>query len=44
MFYSLIVGSSFGTLSEVIGELQRAAGAAERIGELLRASNAIVAP
>ncbi|PKM24486.1 MAG: ABC transporter ATP-binding protein [Gammaproteobacteria bacterium HGW-Gammaproteobacteria-12] len=44
VFYSLIVGSSFGTLSEVIGELQRAAGAAERIGELLRASNAIVAP
>ena len=32
------------TLSEVIGELQRAAGAAERIGELLRSSNAIVAP
>ena len=44
VFYSLIVGSSFGTLSEVIGELQRAAGAAERIGELLRARNAIVAP
>ncbi|MFT0632365.1 ABC transporter transmembrane domain-containing protein [Pseudomonas sihuiensis] len=44
VFYSLIVGSSFGTLSEVIGELQRAAGAAERIGELLRASNSIVAP
>ena len=44
VFYSLIVGSSFGTLSEVIGELQRAAGAAERIGELLRAGNAIVAP
>jgi len=44
VFYSLIVGSSFGTLSEVIGELQRAAGAAERIAELLRAGNAIVAP
>nr|WP_024308038.1 ABC transporter transmembrane domain-containing protein [Pseudomonas sp. P818] len=44
VFYSLIVGSSFGTLSEVIGELQRAAGAAERIGELLRSSNTIVAP
>ena len=44
VFYSLIVGSSFGTLSEVIGELQRAAGAAERIGELLRSRNAIVAP
>ena len=27
VFYSLIVGSAFGTLSEVVGELQRAAGA-----------------
>ncbi|RMH85759.1 ATP-binding cassette domain-containing protein [Pseudomonas sp. AOB-7] len=44
VFYSLIVGSSFGTLSEVIGELQRAAGAAERIAELLRARNEIAAP
>lgn len=44
VFYSLIVGSAFGTLSEVIGELQRAAGAAERIGELLQSSNAITAP
>ncbi|MDX1297813.1 MAG: ABC transporter transmembrane domain-containing protein [Pseudomonas sp.] len=44
VFYSLIVGSAFGTLSEVIGELQRAAGAAERIAELLQARNAITAP
>ncbi|KTC43658.1 MAG: ABC transporter transmembrane domain-containing protein [Pseudomonas sp.] len=44
VFYSLIVGSAFGTLSEVIGELQRAAGAAERIAELLRAENLILAP
>ncbi len=44
VFYALIVGSSFGTLSEVIGELQRAAGAAERIGELLQARSQIVAP
>ncbi|MCU1716896.1 ABC transporter transmembrane domain-containing protein [Pseudomonas sp. 5P_3.1_Bac2] len=44
VFYSLIVGSSFGTLSEVIGELQRAAGAAERISELLQAQNLITAP
>ncbi|VVP87636.1 Putative multidrug export ATP-binding/permease protein [Pseudomonas fluorescens] len=44
VFYSLIVGSAFGTLSEVIGELQRAAGAAERIAELLRSENIIVAP
>ncbi|OMQ37079.1 MULTISPECIES: ABC transporter transmembrane domain-containing protein [Pseudomonas] len=44
VFYSLIVGSAFGTLSEVIGELQRAAGAAERIAELLRAQNIIQPP
>ncbi len=44
VFYSLIVGSSFGTISEVIGELQSAAGAAERIAELLQTSNAITVP
>ncbi|EJL04285.1 ABC transporter, permease/ATP-binding protein [Pseudomonas fluorescens Q2-87] len=44
VFYSLIVGSAFGTLSEVIGELQRAAGAAERIAELLRSQNIIQPP
>ena len=44
VFYSLIVGSAFGTLSEVIGELQRSAGAAERIAELLRSENIIQPP
>ncbi len=44
VFYSLIVGMAFGAISEVIGELQAAAGAAERIAELLQAENAIVAP
>lgn len=44
VFYSLIVGSAVGTLSEVLGELQRAAGAAERIGELLQSNNDIQAP
>ncbi|NBA96213.1 ATP-binding cassette domain-containing protein [Pseudomonas sp. R5(2019)] len=44
VFYSLIVGSAFGTLSEVIGELQRAAGAAQRIGELLQARSDILPP
>jgi ATP-binding cassette subfamily B protein len=43
VFYSLIVGSAFGTLSEVIGEMQRAAGAAERITELLQARSEITA-
>ncbi|QHF43788.1 ABC transporter ATP-binding protein [Pseudomonas sp. S35] len=44
VFYSLIVGSAVGTLSEVLGELQRAAGAAERIAELLQSTNEIQAP
>ncbi|MFZ6046469.1 ABC transporter transmembrane domain-containing protein [Pseudomonas sp. CR3202] len=44
VFYSLIVGAAFGAVSEVIGELQSAAGAAERIAELLQARNAIHAP
>ncbi|HDS1737480.1 ABC transporter transmembrane domain-containing protein [Pseudomonas sp. BP8] len=44
VFYSLIVGSAFGTLSEVIGELQRAAGAAERVAELLAAQSSILPP
>ncbi|WP_166256662.1 ABC transporter transmembrane domain-containing protein [Marinobacter salicampi] len=44
VFYSLIVGSSVGSLSEVIGELQRAAGAAARIVELLRTESEIRAP
>ncbi|AOE86331.1 ABC transporter transmembrane domain-containing protein [Pseudomonas sp. TCU-HL1] len=44
VFYSLIVGAAFGAISEVIGELQSAAGAAERIAELLQAHNDIQAP
>ncbi|WP_240476443.1 ABC transporter transmembrane domain-containing protein [Marinobacterium rhizophilum] len=44
VFYSVIVGTAVGSVSEVIGELQRAAGAAERILELLAARNEIAAP
>ena len=44
VFYSLIVGMAFGAISEVIGELQSAAGAAERIAELLRTRNLITTP
>lgn len=44
VFYSVIVGAAVGSISEVIGELQRAAGAAERLVELLSAKNAIRAP
>ena len=36
-FYAIMVGSGFATLSEVWGELQRAAGAAERLLELASA-------
>lgn len=36
VFYAALVAGSMGALSEVFGDLQRAAGAAERLGELLR--------
>jgi ATP-binding cassette subfamily B protein len=35
VFYAALVAGSMGALSEVFGDLQRAAGAAERLGELL---------
>jgi ATP-binding cassette subfamily B protein len=35
VFYAVIVASAAGTISEVIGDLQRAAGATERLFELL---------
>jgi len=44
VFYALIVGSSVGSISEVVGELLRAAGANERLMELLHAENQIVSP
>lgn len=44
VFYSVIVGSAVASISEVIGELQRAAGAAERTMELLNATNQIQSP
>ncbi|UTW00749.1 ATP-binding cassette domain-containing protein [Marinomonas rhizomae] len=42
LFYSIIVAGAVGAISEVMGELQRAAGAAERIMELLSAKSAVV--
>ena len=42
LFYSIIVAGAVGAISEVTGELQRAAGAAERIMELLSAKSAVV--
>jgi ATP-binding cassette subfamily B protein len=44
VFYAMMVGSGFATLSEVWGELQRAAGAAERLLELIHTPSLIVDP
>ena len=44
VFYAVIVASAVGTISEVIGDLQRAAGATERLFELLAVEPAIRAP
>ena len=44
VFYAVIVATSGAGLSELWGELQRAAGAADRIGELLAERPLIVAP
>jgi ATP-binding cassette subfamily B protein len=44
VFYSAVVATGAGTVSEVWGELQRAAGATERLIELLDTQPAISAP
>jgi ATP-binding cassette subfamily B protein len=44
VFYAVVVATGAGTISEVWGELQRAAGATERLFELLDARPEIVAP
>ncbi|MHB8347126.1 MAG: ABC transporter transmembrane domain-containing protein [Acidiferrobacterales bacterium] len=44
VFYSVLVAGSVGAISEVVGDLQRAAGAAERLMELLATRPDIVAP
>jgi ATP-binding cassette subfamily B protein len=44
LMYSMFVGSSAAALSEVWGEVQRGAGAMERLAELLAARPAIEAP
>jgi ATP-binding cassette, subfamily B, bacterial len=44
VFYAAIVAGSVGALSEVWGELQRAAGATERLMEILASRPAILAP
>jgi len=42
--YAVLVASAVGAISQVISELQRAAGAMERLMELLEAENEIKAP
>ncbi|MCP5366664.1 MAG: ATP-binding cassette domain-containing protein [Hyphomicrobiales bacterium] len=44
MYYAVIVAFSVGVISEVFGELQRAAGATERLVELLDMEPEILAP
>lgn len=44
VFYAVLVAGAVGAISEVIGDLQRAAGATERLMELLATRPAIAAP
>ncbi|MEQ9695814.1 ABC transporter transmembrane domain-containing protein [Shimia sp. SDUM112013] len=44
VIYSVMVAGSVGALSEIWGELQRAAGATERLVELLRAEDSVQDP
>jgi ATP-binding cassette subfamily B protein len=44
VFYSVVVAGSVGAISEVVGDLQRAAGATERLFELLDAVPVIAPP
>jgi ATP-binding cassette subfamily B protein len=44
VFYAVLVAGAVGSISEVIGDLQRAAGATERLFELLGIEPAIRAP
>ena len=44
VFYAVLVAGAVGSISEVIGDLQRAAGATERLFELLGVESSIRAP
>jgi len=44
VFYAIMVGSGVATISEVWGEVQRAAGAAERLVELINTDSLITDP
>ena len=44
VFYAVVVAGSVGAVSEVVGDLQRAAGATERLLELMRIESEIAPP
>ena len=44
LFYAIVVAGSVGAISEVVGDLQRAAGATERLIELLATETDVPAP
>ena len=44
VFYAVVVAGAAGAISEVVGELQRAAGASERLIDLLATKSDITAP
>ena len=44
LFYAIVVAGSVGAISEVVGDLQRAAGATERLFELLATETDVPAP
>jgi ATP-binding cassette subfamily B protein len=44
VFYAVVVAGAVGAISEVIGDLQRAAGATERLVELLHATDTVQDP
>jgi ATP-binding cassette subfamily B protein len=44
MFYAVMAGAAVATISEVIGEIQKAAGASERLMELLNTQTSIESP
>lgn len=44
MFYAVMAGGSVATISEVIGEIQKAAGASERLMELLQTDSTVPSP
>lgn len=44
IFYAVVVAGAIGAVSEVVGELQRAGGATERLMDLMQLTPAIIAP